>query len=170
VLAPSGEAVRARVVVEERNGWKAEQTSESGPLEFCGLGIHPVSVTVGDIGCNQVVVRNVPLSWEETTHLSVTYDKAPCLGESPGVAACAFLLRFVGAHDPLGGVSFEEQKPFPESRVADEFGRIFIRIAAGQELIGVASVRGYKPAQIALPCESNSQRLEKIVVLEKPAP
>ena len=168
VLTPSGEPVTARILVEEKNGWKLEQQSTPGPTNFCGLGIHPVSVTVGDEGCNQVVVRNVPLKWDETTHLTVTYDMKPCLGETPPVAACDVLLRVIGVkRDPVDGATFEEQKPFPELRRGDVFGRIFIRIAAGQELTGIASARGYRPAQIKIPCVSRNQRHEQIVVLER---
>jgi hypothetical protein len=168
VESPSGKEVATSVVVEDESGWRTERTTRRGPARFCGLGIKPVSVIVGDAGCNQVVVRNVPLRWNETRNLSVTYDDAPCLVDTPPVAACTFLLRFVAAnHDPLGAVSFKAQKPFDESHRGDEYGRMFLRIAAGQELFGVSSASGYKPAEISIPCISKNQRLEQIVVLEK---
>jgi hypothetical protein len=171
VVAPSGKPVETRVVVVEMNGRKAERTSGTELTKFCGLGVSPVSIAVGDAGCNQVVVRNVPLRWRETTHLSVMYDDTPCLGEDIPVAACAFLLRFVdGQLDPVGAVSFEEQKPFLESRRGDEFGRVFVRIAAGQELVGVASAKGYKSAKVSLFCESKNQKLEQLVALERSSP
>ena len=168
VESPSGKEVDTRVLVVEQNGWKAELTTRHGPAKFCGLGINPVSVTVGDAGCNQVIVRNVPLSWNETRNLSVTYDDAPCLIDTPPVAACAFLLRFVATnHDTIGAVSFNAQKPFAKSDRSDEYGRVFVKIAAGQELFGIASASGYKPGQISIPCISKNQRLEQVVVLEK---
>jgi hypothetical protein len=168
VTAPSGKPVEERVVVEESNGWKAEQTSQHGIAKFCGLGIHSVSVTVGDGGCNQVIVRNVPLLWGETTHLPITYDDAPCKGETLPVAACAFLLRLIDEkRQPVKAVSLDEQKPFSKSYRGDEFGRVLIRIAAGQQLVAVASAKDYKPTLVSIPCESKNKRLEQIVVLER---
>jgi hypothetical protein len=166
--SPSGKEVEARVVVEEQNGFKTEQTAHRGSVKFCGLGINTVSVTVGDAACNQVVVRNVPLNWNETRNLVVTYDEAPCLIDAPPVAACSFLLRFITTnHDPIEAVSFKAERPFVESHRADEYGRVFVRIAAGQELAGIGSASGYKPVQINIPCISKNQRLEQMVLLEK---
>ena len=168
VETPSGKEVETRVVVEEEHGWRTERTTRRGQARFCGLGIKPVSVTVGAAGCNQVVVRNVPLRWSETRNLSVIYDEAPCLVDTLPVAACAFLLRFVSPdNDPVGGVSFKVQTPFAESYRGDEYGRVFMRIAGGQQLFGVSSASGYKPTEIMIPCVSKNQRLEQTVVLEK---
>lgn len=168
VQGPSGNAVDTRVVIEEEHGWKAEKATRHGQVEFCGLGINPVTVTVGSVGCNQVVVHNVPLGWNETTTLPVLYDRESCQGETLPVAACAFLLRFADAnHGPIAA-SFKAEKPFPNSHNGDEYGRIFIRIAAGQELSGTASAPGYKPTPVSIPCVSKNQRLDQVVVLEKP--
>jgi hypothetical protein len=165
---PSGKEVEARVVIEEQNGWKTERTTTRGVARFCGLGVTPVSVTVGDAACNQVVVRNVPLEWNETRILSVTYDEAPCLVESLPVAACAFLLRFVSVErEAIGSVSFKTERPFTEFHSSDEFGRIFVKIAAGQELLGTASASSHTSTQVRIPCISKNQRLEEIVVMEK---
>jgi len=162
VTDPAGKPVTARVLVEEKNGWRVELPAQPVPAKFCGLGITAVTVTVGDLGCDQVVVRNVPLEWDETTNLSVVYDEAPCRGEAPPVAACTFLLRFVsGGHEPAGGAWFQQHKPFSESHQADEFGRILIRIPAGQDLLGLASASGFKPTQVSISCESKNRRLEK---------
>ena len=165
---PHGGLVETRVIVEEQNGVKTEQMTTREPSRFCGLGITPVSIIVGRDGCNQVIVRKVPLSWDETRHLSIIYDEAPCQVDVPPVAACAILLRVVAVnHGPLGKVLFKAQKPFPASYNADEYGRIFVRVAAGLELSGVISATGYQPAEIRIPCISKNYRVEERIVLEK---
>jgi hypothetical protein len=39
--------------------------------------------------------------------------------------------------------------------------------AGGQELKGVVSAKGYRSAEIAIPCVSQNRRLEQIVLLER---
>jgi hypothetical protein len=168
VESPSGKVTEARVVVEEENGQRTERTTRQGVAEFCGLGINPVSVTVGSAYCNQVIVRNVGLEWNKPRKVSVLYDEAACQGESLPVAACTFLLRFVDSKRvPIDAVVFDEQKPFAQSHHADEYGRIFVRIAARQELSGIGLANGYKPAQINIPCISKNYVLEQMVILQK---
>jgi hypothetical protein len=168
VESPSGKVMDVRVVVEEQNGSKTEKTAREGLAEFCGLGMKPVSVTVGGQGCNQVVVRDIPLRWNETRKVSVLYDLDPCNIDAPPVPACAILFRFIDSKRvPISTAILSEQKPFAQSHVADDYGRILVRIAAGQELSGEALANGYKPVQISIPCTTLNQRLEQIVVLEK---
>jgi hypothetical protein len=77
-------------------------------------------------------------------------------------------LRFVAvSHVPIDAVSLKTEKPFAQSHQGDKYGRVFIRIAAGQELLGLSAASGYKPAQISIPCISKNQRLERVLVLEK---
>src|SRR5258706_15807264 len=75
---PSGQFVERTVVVEENTGIKTEQIANGGIARFCNLGFLPVSVTVGFPACNQLTVRNVPLQWNVTRELLVTYVEAPC--------------------------------------------------------------------------------------------
>lgn len=168
VESPSGKMVDVHVVVEEQNGSKIEKTTVKGLAEFCGLGIKPVSVTVGGQGCNQVVVRDVPLRWNETREVSVRYDLDPCNVDPPPVAVCAILFRFIDSKRvPVDTVTLNEQKPFAQLHPTDDYGRILVRIAAGEAISGEALADGYKPVQISIPCTTLNQRLEQTVVLER---
>jgi hypothetical protein len=166
VVDPHGKEVEASVTVEEHDGRKIERENRPGGVRFCDLGITPVTVTVGHPACNQVVVRNVGLMWGKTSNISVIYDRKPCLIDTPPVAACQFLLRFVNLERrPINGVSLEIQKPYGETRRADKFGRALVRIAARQELVAVAVAQGYRPTDTKIPCTSENQRLERFVML-----
>jgi hypothetical protein len=168
VESPSGKAVDVRVVIEEENGWKTEGMTKLGVAEFCGLGIRPVSVTVGPAGCSQVVVRKVPIDWNQPRRISVLYDQGSCNVDTPPVAACALLLRFIDSNRvPINTATLSELKPFARSHSADDYGRILVRIADGQELSGEVLAKGYKPVQISIPCTTLNQRLEQMVVLER---
>lgn len=171
VMSPAGSAVEARVVVREADGHLISNSTRQGTAAFCALGTTPVSVSVGDEACNQVTVRNVPLEWNKTRTLSVIYDEAPCQIDRPPVAACAFLLRFVDLNrHPMAAVPFEALKPFPETLQADDYGRVLVRVAAGQELIGAARFTGYEPLRIDIPCTTDNIDVERVLTLRKIAP
>ena len=168
VQDPRGNGVDARVSVEEHDGRRIEKESKVGEVRFCDLGITPVTISVGHPACNQVVVRNVPLRWGEITTVSVVYDREPCLIDTPPVAACQFLFRFVDRqHNSIGGATLKVQTPREDVQHADGFGRLFIRIAAGQQLTGVAAMKGYAPLELMIPCVSENQKLDRYVVLER---
>src|SRR5205085_2550547 len=117
-----GKEIEAQVVVEEENGYKTTQTTRRGSARFCGLGITPVSVIVGNPECNQVTVRNVPLVWNKPQTVLVIHDNTACQGEKMPVAACSFLLRFADINrNPIVGVTLQTQKPFSDSHVGDEY-------------------------------------------------
>jgi hypothetical protein len=170
-MSPAGAAVEARVVVREADGHLISNSTRQGAATFCALGTTPVSVSVGDEACNQVTVRNVPLEWNKTRTLSVIYDEAPCQIDRPPVAACAFLLRFVDFNrHPMAAVPFEALKPFPETLQADDYGRVLVRVAAGQELIGAARLTGYEPLSVDIPCTTDNIDVERVLTLRKIAP
>jgi len=96
VVTPDGERPIALISVVEQNGRKLEQLRRGQDARFCDLGILPVTVKVGgDDTCNQVVVNGVPLSWQETHHMKITYDPKPCLEDTahPLVPTCTYLFR-----------------------------------------------------------------------------
>lgn len=156
------------MIVQERDGRRVEQESQSGGARFCDLGITPVTVTVGAPQCNQVTVRNIGLEWGKTANVSVIYDNRPCLVDNPPVAACQFLLRFVDAgRKPVAGVSVSTQDPGGRTEKADEFGRLLIRIPANEELRAVGTAPGYGRSEVRIPCSSENQRVERYVVLRR---
>lgn len=82
VLAPNGQRPEAPVSVREKSGRKEEKMQGiSEDVLFCDLGILPVTVVVGQEGCFQVVVKDVPLSWSQPYMLRVTYDAETCTEE-----------------------------------------------------------------------------------------
>ncbi len=170
VSDPAGKEVEARVIVQERDGRRVEQESQSGGARFCDLGITPVTITVGAPQCNQVIVRNVGLEWGKTANVSVICDRRPCLSDAPPVAACQFLLRFVDAgHKPVAGVSVRRQDPGDGTGTekADEFGRLLVRIPANEALRAVGTAPGYGRSEVRIPCSSENQRVERYVVLRR---
>ena len=78
VRNPQRAEVEALVVIKEHDGRRIEQQNRPGGVRFCDLGIMPVTATVGHPACNQVVVRNVPLDWRETTTLPIYFASSIC--------------------------------------------------------------------------------------------
>jgi hypothetical protein len=147
VVDPQQRRAAARVSVEERDGRIEVKETEGADLDFCDLGISPVSITVGHPACNQAVVRNVGLDWNRTTRMTIIYDRAPCLKDTSPVAACQILLRFRNPQQQwLAKVALELQGPYPQTLSSDKFGRQLIRVVAGQSVRGHATAEGYRPA------------------------
>ncbi len=168
VQSPTRKIIETRVEVSEHDGRLTQAITRNGIVRVCGLGILPVTVVVGDAGCNQVVVRNVPMDWNETRNLLVAYDIAPCQSDTPPVAACSFLLRFADPNGtPVGEVNFDERQPYASVQRSDEYGRMFIRIAASQTLSGIAKAAGFRPSNVSITCSSKTIVFEKRVTLEK---
>ena len=158
----------ALVTVEEEDGTTQHLATSGGEAKFCNLGIRPVLVTVGRPGCNQVIVKDVQLNWNYSRRIRVIYDQSGCNVDAPPVAACAFLFRFVDSgRQPVRGVALRTREPFPGVYSADEYGRIFLRIAAGQELVGEGSAPSYQVKNIRTPCVSKNVWFEQIVVLPR---
>src|SRR5947208_15002194 len=66
VLSPDNRRpVEVPVSVREKSGRVVEKETTTEDVKFCDLGISPVTVTVGNDTCNQVVVRDVPIEWKE---------------------------------------------------------------------------------------------------------
>jgi hypothetical protein len=135
-------------------------------VKFCDLGIVPVTVMVGDPACNQVIVRNVPLEWQQTRELRILYEREPCLIDRPPVAACSILYRFA---DPGGkwirGISVQVDRPRPEKLRGDVFGRVLVSIAADEELRAFAAAHGFLPAELRLSCTPKNSWVEQKVTM-----
>lgn len=166
VIDRQGRDTEAWVTVEERDGRRLREENAPGGVRFCDLGILPVTVMVGDPACNQVIVRNVPLEWQETRELRILYEREPCLVDRAPVAACGILYRFA---DPGGnwirGVSVTVESPRPEKLEGDSFGRVLLRIVAEEELRALAAAEGYRPAELRLTCTRQNAWVEQKVTL-----
>ena len=169
VQTPSGGDVKARIAVEEETtGRVREQISEGGSTRFCELGFKPVTITIGGSGCNQVVIKNVPLRWQDTRHIFAVYDRTPCLVDPPPVAACTVLLRFFDrAGTPISSALFKSEQPDRRVSSADQFGRVLVRFAAGRELVGHGMAEGFAPYRLEIPCISSNYSIEKLIVLDR---
>src|SRR6185312_6253557 len=127
VSSTTGARVEAFVSVQDQSGRVTEKETEAGKgtAEFCDLGITTVTVKVGDDGsCNQVVVKNVPLVWEETQRLAVTYQPDACPADSPRLAPlkCALMIRVQDATGAVPNAAIKGSEDL-STQTSDEYGR-----------------------------------------------
>jgi hypothetical protein len=155
VRTPDGRRPHAPVSVKEQNGRTQELEQDGDDVRFCGLGILPVTVTVGnDSVCNQVVVHDVPVAWNRTYLLHVTYDPEACRERvPPPEPACEILFRVRNpAGAPVPGAVVSLTSPIAKSFVADRFGRADIVLRATSHVAGSASGAGLRAAGFAFDC------------------
>lgn len=166
VLSPGGQALQTYVTVREQNGRSIErESSAAGDARFCDLGILPVSVEVGLPGCNQVLVRDVPLLAGEMYQLVVTYDIEPCVQGKrapPPTPVCEILFRVT---DPMenwiNGAEVVINETKWEPLRTDKAGRALLMISLGQRLTGMIRAGGYATKRFSLNCtrEKSAQEL-----------
>jgi hypothetical protein len=173
VVNPEGIEVEAAVRVTEPNGRILEQENKLGGIEFCDLGVSPVTVAVGsEAACNAVTVRNVKLRWRVTSVVKVIYDREACIQHPPPdpVPLCKILLRIADAQKHwLSGAQVKVSTPFQHTYTADEYGRVMLRSEYGPDLQGVVNLAGYSPKEFKFPCSLNHFQEEHHLVLEKEA-
>jgi hypothetical protein len=173
VVLPDGTEERGPVpvTVEEENGRKVEKRYTSGGIRFCDLSIRPVTVTVGFPGCNQVVVREVPLKWYRTMTSTVISDRESCSIAYHGATltlppTCELLFRFVDSHqNPLPGASLQIQEPFERNIEADEYGRAYVRVPFSQEMVGTGVAKGFESVPLNLTCTNKVVASEHFVTM-----
>jgi hypothetical protein len=168
VLSPDGRRPKAPVSVKQQDGRVEELEQGNEDLRFCGLGILWVTVTVGSGGmCNQVVVRDVPVAWNRTYLLRVTYDPEACPERvPPPEPTCEVLFRVrspTGA--PVPGAVVSLTSPIVKSFVADRFGRAEVILGAPSHFTGSASGGGLKPANFAFDCSPQEPEHEETISL-----
>jgi hypothetical protein len=172
VLSPDGRRVEALVSVEEGNGRVIERDPTSEDVKFCDLGIAPVTVKVGADGtCNQVVVRDVPLTWQEQHLLTVTYDLEPCLEDlpPPPVPVCQVLFRVSDVNGRwLNKASIHFQQPRLSPRETDREGRALLVLKLGDRVTGSISSGGYVAKPFSLSCSRSKPVREEPIKLERP--
>jgi hypothetical protein len=168
VLSPDGRELEAYVKVEERNGRIVEKEYVPGGLQFCDLGIFPITVTVGrDRSCNQVVVRNVPISWQKPLTLYVTYYPDPCLVRYPPAPepGCEILFRISDANGEwVQGATVEIRAPTSATLTADRFGRAWTVSRTQTDIRGAITAHGYESEKFHIRCEF-AEKIEHWVVL-----
>ena len=146
VLSPDGKRPEVAVSVEEKSGRREEVDQEDSDVQFCDLGGLPVTVKVGDDGtCNQVVIRGVPVSWNQPYLLVVTYDPEACPKDVPSspVPTCRIVFRVSNTRGEwIKGAMIKIDQPSPTELKADLFGRASFVVALSEESSGWAENRG----------------------------
>jgi hypothetical protein len=173
VLSPDGRRTEAPISVKEESGRTIEKDHENDDVEFCDLGILPVAVTVGSDGlCNQITIRDVPVTWNEPYLLRVTYDPDACRrehGPPPPMPICHILFRVSdsgGKWIPRASVKFSS--PTSDSMKADEYGRAEFVTKVGDEARGSVAAAGFDSANFKWTCSRSEPLHEESVKLKKP--
>jgi hypothetical protein len=155
-----------RIAVEERTGRNIERKYVQGGVRFCDLGITPVTLTVGLPGCNQVVVRDVPLTFGEMVTSLVVADSEACSKAYPHapIFGCSFLFRILG---PSGNAvaAFIESPSFKKVLQSDSAGRVMLHGEWNQEVQGTIRAAGYRPQDVLLDCTPENIRVERYITM-----
>ena len=172
VLSPEQRRpVDVLVSVREKSGRVVEKETTTEDVRFCGLGITPVTVTVGGDTCNQVVVRDVPLEWNEQYLLTVTYDPEPCMPERPPapVPVCQVLFRVSdskGNWIEKASIHFQGSSGLPPMET-DSAGRALGVLKLGDKITGAVDSRGYASKPFSVSCSRSDPVREQSIKLER---
>ncbi len=170
VQTPDGHQQPAvSVEVQERNRRKIEkEEGVTGDVQFCDLGILPVTVVVGLHRCNQVAVNDVPLSWKRPYTLYVTYDFEPCVRDlpPPPTPYCKVLLRVKGSDGKWVRDATVKYDPDHPALQTDSAGRAFTVVTLNKNLRGSISAPGYSLKTFSIAC-SELRSQEEILTLTK---
>ncbi len=173
VLTPDGRRPEAPVESIEANGRTEDREQKDSDVEFCDLGIMPVTIKVGSSGlCNGVTVRDVPIAWNHPYLLTVTYDPSACAvwhRPPPPVPACEFLLRVAdsdGRWIPGASVTFSDS--LIGKMKTDRFGRAWFVIRADKDFHASVAAVGLTTAAVTCKCGPSERRREQYVKLERP--
>jgi hypothetical protein len=171
VLSPDNRRpVEVPVSVREKGGRVVEKETTTEDVKFCDLGISPVTVTVGNDTCNQVVVHDVPLDWNEQYLLNVTYDPEPCMPEQPPapVPVCRVLFR---VSDSKGNWIEKASIHFRGSGLppmeTDRSGRALQVFNVGDRVTGTVDSRGFASKPFSVSCSRAEPLREESIKLER---
>lgn len=171
VLSPDGRRVHAVVSVEEQDGRKIERDPTAQDLAFCDLGILPVTVKVGADGtCNQVVVKDVPVSWQESYLLTVSYDLEPCLEDLPPSPApvCSVLFRVSDSETRwLQGARVQFDGSTLTPRETDSAGRALVTMKLDEVVRASIGASGFDTKHVSVSCSRSLPLQEEIVRLSR---
>lgn len=172
VLSPSGKRVLETYIAVQEKGRQAiaRDVSLDEDATFCDLGIAPVTVTVGFDTCNQVIVRDVPIRWQEPYLLTVTYDPMPCLIDSPPplVPACQVLLRVSDLNNKWIEKAVVQFREPPMSQLTtDRAGRAYMVLNRGRTFNGSVEAHGYSAQRFSFSCSQFELLHEEHVRLQR---
>lgn len=167
VRDPAGRSIFSPVIVREANGTTIEKEHKPGGVDFCEVGVLPVTVRVGGPGtCNEVAIHEVPLQWSQQYVLTVTRDLEPCLVDQPPPPSplCQVLIRIRdsdGTWISNGLVNFV--KPSSRTLITDRFGRTLLVVPLGSETSGEVQAHGFARRPFQLTC--SEKLLEHVITL-----
>jgi len=171
VMSADGHDDVALVTVEEQNGRVLEKEHRQGGVQFCDLGVLPVTVKVGgDQACNQVVVRNVKLTWGKPVVLKISSNDEQCprVGAPPPVPLCEILLRVSDEDDNwIKHARVDIQGERPVTLMTDDYGRAHLNSRRDLPNIGTVSAEGFNPAEFRVSCSFGHPKVEHIMTLKR---
>lgn len=173
VLSSDGQRVAAPVKVEEKTGRVEEKDQEGRDVQFCDLGVTPVQVTVGsDTLCNQVSVRNVPITWSQPYLLVVTYDPKACtrLEITPQpTPACGMLVRVADSSNGkwVLGATVSVSALARYVTKTDRYGRVYFGVGVQNDARGTVTAAGFRSADFTATCSGSQDPHELVVRLER---
>jgi len=182
VKQPGGAPATAGVVVQGGGQvFGPVMTNAQGIARLCDAPPGLSEIVVGGNRCGAVSVKYLRAWWMKTRRVFVTYDN--CSGEEWFVPrTCLLTIRVRDERGtPIAGVELgaPNEPPTPrdqerisegfETRISDQFGRIFRLVVFGETLQGSLSKDGYTSGQVAAQCKAGqSFDLERTIVLRAP--
>ena len=155
VLSPQGRAAYAVVTLQEQSGRETQQDYKGKDLEFCDLGILPVTVTAHlDPSCNEVSVRNVFVSPDKSYLLKIIYDPKDCSPDGlPLSRACDLLIRVRDSGGKyVSNASVHIRKPKDSTVRTDRYGRLLVAGGIGAPVAGSVTAPGFALAEFSFTC------------------
>jgi hypothetical protein len=171
VRSPRGEAIAGAAVSELGMDGKmigSGITDGQGVVKLCDAPVGLVDIQVGGNRCGAVKVSYLKAYWLQTRRLPITYEN--CSGEEWAVpGGCLFTIRLRDQQNsPIAGVLFDDpnERPAPQTKASDTFGRIFRFIKFGETMSGRLHKNGYLPQDVSQKCQrGGTPERESIVVL-----
>lgn len=165
VKDPEGKPVTTFVSVGEQRGQWYNESSKGGTAEFCNLGLFPVKIKIGWLGCGQLNVEDVYLKWGATVVYDVIYDRRFCAVESHEIPlpVCRLLFRFFDADGKgIPNVRIETEGGQAALK-SDEYGRLLLHLPVSKSLTGSAVVAGHQKQAIEGRCVTGRLNEESLV-------
>jgi hypothetical protein len=157
------------VMVEEPSGRLEWRVAKDGIVEFCDLGIQPVTVKVGRRAgsCGYTVVQGVATGWRHPRRIKVVYEDGPCYEDPPVNSGCSLLLRVAGEGNQwITGVTFSPPLAQRPQLTSDAYGRMMLIIAKGEVIHSQLHKDDYSDEPLDISCSSYFEK-EQVITLRR---
>lgn len=141
-------------------------TSDDGTVEFCDLGVQPVTIQIGSGSCNELTLRNVSLPWKRGKVVMLTYE--PCFYEQGDLLprqGCTVMLRVVDSMErPLANARvLAGRSATPQE--SDRYGRVFLQVASQSTIEGTVTHPTAATSRFSVQC-SRTEPIEQTIILD----